>query len=388
MGKSDDSIRRRKNKKNRKKHENDSSNVSSRIASIIAAKKRRKSGKRRLCQGMCFSLPTPDDPFNDRHDKTDLVTKVKKPSLGKSGRQHVDEKFVTSRRDTIDRISAIVNVQEKNSEEPDKLSMPINPCALPNSDGLNNVVNQVKSTVTVLLDCQANGQEEFTGCPSKFLIHCLNTIQNALRHEEAFNSEEDSPLFVHKWGFEFWKIYSSGKDVLETSRANSTLQKIAWLASCAADTIAKKEKEGQSFSSPFLLYLVPSQEKASEVRRICKPLKALGIHSVSLHSGAPINHQIRGLRSCEPEFLLSTPERLLELISMKEVNISGVSLLVIDGLETRSIDDISDRIICVRKSISESPQTVVFSDGSNSSFINLFQNLLQESFCRIWPMKT
>ncbi|RRT68673.1 hypothetical protein B296_00007552 [Ensete ventricosum] len=34
------------------------------------------------------------------------------------------------------------------------------------------------------------------------------------------------------------------------------------------------------------------------------------------------------LRSCEPEFLVATPERLLELVSLKAIDISGVSLLV------------------------------------------------------------
>ena len=34
------------------------------------------------------------------------------------------------------------------------------------------------------------------------------------------------------------------------------------------------------------------------------------------------------LKSCEPEFLVATPERLLELISLKAIDISGVSLLV------------------------------------------------------------
>nr|CAN62968.1 hypothetical protein VITISV_032272 [Vitis vinifera] len=33
------------------------------------------------------------------------------------------------------------------------------------------------------------------------------------------------------------------------------------------------------------------------------------------------------LKSCEPEFLVATPERLLELISLKAIDISGVSLL-------------------------------------------------------------
>ncbi len=35
------------------------------------------------------------------------------------------------------------------------------------------------------------------------------------------------------------------------------------------------------------------------------------------------------LKSCEPEFLVSTPERLLELVTSKAIDISGVSLLVI-----------------------------------------------------------
>lgn len=37
---------------------------------------------------------------------------------------------------------------------------------------------------------------------------------------------------------------------------------------------------------------------------------------------------INSLKNCEPEFLISTPERLLELISLKAIDISGVSLLV------------------------------------------------------------
>lgn len=34
------------------------------------------------------------------------------------------------------------------------------------------------------------------------------------------------------------------------------------------------------------------------------------------------------LKSCEPEFLIATPERLLELVSMKAIDISHVSMLV------------------------------------------------------------
>ncbi|OEL31803.1 hypothetical protein BAE44_0007186 [Dichanthelium oligosanthes] len=111
------------------------------------------------------------------------------------------------------------------------------------------------------------------------------------------------------------------------------MEQTAWLVSTACDIVARKERLGMVVSCPFLLYLVPSQEKAARVRSICKPLKPLGIHPVSLHPGAYIEHQISGLKTCEPEFLIATPERLLELVSLKAIDISSVSMLAKEILE-------------------------------------------------------
>ncbi|CAI9091255.1 OLC1v1026228C2 [Oldenlandia corymbosa var. corymbosa] len=368
MGKSDDSIARRRNKKSRKKEEN---KVSTRIASIIAAKKRRLTGKRRNCQGMCYSIPTLDDPFNERHGKVDpLKKKKKRPAQTKLDKKHIDKKRALSKNCSTDKAHASTEAQD---EKPPKIEKPRG-----KSVGAKDVTKSGKTG-------DKNGVEGHIDkvqldCPSKFLNLCLNSIQNDLQHETAF-SREDRPFFVHKWGVEFWKFYSNGKDILEASEKDSTSEQIAWVASCAADTIARKEKEGMSLSSPFLLFIVPSQEKATEVRRVCKPLKALGIHSVSLHPGASINHQIHGLKSCEPEFLISTPERLLELVSLNEINISGVSLLVIDGLESYADNGILNSVKVIKKSISGTPQTVVFSDGSNDLSTPVLQNLLRDSFC-------
>jgi superfamily II DNA/RNA helicase len=99
------------------------------------------------------------------------------------------------------------------------------------------------------------------------------------------------------------------------------------------------------------LPLVSSQDKAVQVRSICKPLKPLGIHSVSLHPGASIEHQISGLKTCEPEFLIATPESLLNLVSLKAIDISGVSMLVIDGLKCLINHNINDKIFSIRDAI-------------------------------------
>ncbi|XP_031384151.1 probable ATP-dependent RNA helicase ddx5 isoform X2 [Punica granatum] len=367
MAKGDDVIARKKNKANRKKLEKQgSSNVSARIASIIAAKKRRKAGNRRICQGMCFSLPTPDDPFNDRQGKKDPLVKDTKKKVRSQAVKAVHEKGSASGKGTAgnsDAKAANFGNGMGNSR----------PSKNERVKGTESVSNVGKDRFVDSGKTKQNGALENSGYPSKFLILCLKTIQDSLCHCDAENGEKISPFFVNAWGVEFWKLYATGMDILETSGTASSVEQIAWIVSTAADSIARREKEGLSFSSPSLLYLVPTREKASEVRNICKPLKALGIHTVSIHAGAALDHQIDGLKSCEPEFLVSIPERLLELISLKAVDISGISLLVIDGslVEGRS----QDMITSIKKFISGDHRTILFSNSDSG--ILKFDNILK-----------
>ena len=47
------------------------------------------------------------------------------------------------------------------------------------------------------------------------------------------------------------------------------------------------------------------------------------------------------LKTCEPEFLIATPERLLELVSLKAIGISSVSMLVSKcGNWSESLDEL------------------------------------------------
>ncbi|KAJ1404225.1 P-loop containing nucleoside triphosphate hydrolase [Sesbania bispinosa] len=88
------------------------------------------------------------------------------------------------------------------------------------------------------------------------------------------------------------------------------------------------------------------------------------------------------LKSCEPEFLVSTPERLLELVSMKAIDISGVSMLVIDGLNTICTSH-TDTIKSIKKLISGNPRLVVFNDSLNHTSIPMVRYLLTGSICRL-----
>ncbi|KAK9674308.1 hypothetical protein RND81_12G225000 [Saponaria officinalis] len=355
MVKGDDVKAKKKNKKLRKKLNRDPSTaVSTRVAAIIAAKKRRHTGKRRQCQGMCFSLPTPEDPFNDRRGKEDTTMKKgKKPrplsyntvaakdeSEKQFGKSPSSDREILGNRKAkgLKQMELLVNQGKKKNAEMGKGNKKIN---------------------------SKNSSSGDLGWPSNFLIKCLNSMRDLLVFDGQIEEQEES-FVPYSWGFEFWKSYSLGRDILENSGTSPSVQQIAWITSTAADSITRKESEVTSLlNSPFLLYLVPSQEKAVKVRSLCKPLKPFGIHTVCLHAGSSVEHQITGLKKCDPEFVVATPERLWELVTLKEFDISSVALLVVDAMD--SLSNCLDTVKCIRDSISGNARTVVF-QGSGSGF--------------------
>ncbi|AES60513.1 putative RNA helicase [Medicago truncatula] len=349
MAKGDDSVLKKHNKKLRKK-QNSKNSVSAKIAAVIASKKRRKAGKRRICEGMCFSLPSLDDPFNDRQGKPEFKKKDPK---------------------------------KKTSSQKEKTT-PVKGKSVPGEKGTavgRNGANNKSEMVEVC--CGEQHDNEVSDFPSKFVFWCLSAIENALRHDDAYTDGEGNSFFLNPWGLEFSKHFSTGKDLIDTGGTFATTEQIAWMVSAAADIFVRKEKQGLSLDTPFLLFLVPSEKKAGQVRTVCKPLKSVGIHTVSVHPGASLDHQIQGLKSCEPEFLISTPERLLELVSLKAIDISGISMLVIDGFDAICKAGHADAIKSIKKFISGNPSLVVFNDSFNHTSIPVVRHLLTGPICRI-----
>ncbi|CAM0874313.1 unnamed protein product [Alopecurus aequalis] len=342
MAKGDDALARKRGKVRRKRMRSSENAVSTRVAAIIASKRRRKTGKRRRCEGMCYSLPCPEDPFNDRHGK--------------------------KRRTDDDAVDADADGDHKkkgkdSKKQPQGRAM----------SGPNAIPVREKKTEEDRVEYDR---------PSKFLVVCLNAIR------DASGASEDDSGSIHdtaSWGMELWKSCAASPplDVLDTSYAYATREQTSWLVSTACDIVARKEKLGVVVSCPFLLYLVPSKEKAVQVRSICKPLKSLGIHSVSLHPGASIEHQISGLKSCEPEFLISTPERLLELVSLRAIDISNVSMLVIDGLRDFEGLNLSPIINSIRCTVSSDAQVAIFGGQCDQSAATVARNLLRGGITKL-----
>jgi ATP-dependent RNA helicase DBP3 len=107
---------------------------------------------------------------------------------------------------------------------------------------------------------------EISDFPSKFVFWCLSTIENALRHDDAYTDGEGNSFFLNSWGLEFSKCFPTGKNLMDTGGTFATTEQIAWMVSAAADTFVRKEKQDISIDTPFLLFLVPSEKKAVQVR--------------------------------------------------------------------------------------------------------------------------
>jgi len=230
MAKGDDALARKRNRVRRKRLRSSENAVSARVAAIIASKRRRKSGKRRGCEGMCFSLPTPDDPFNERHGKK---SKVDEPT------------------DDTDAAAAVVKDGNPRKKDANTKKQP--PAAKAKSKGMRERATEAEE-----------GGVDFDR-PSKFLVVCLNAIRDAVAPEDGGGSSS-----IHgagDWGVELWRCCSdpAPSDVLDTSDASATPEQTAWLVSTACDIVARKERLGMVVSCPFLLYIVPSQEKAAQV---------------------------------------------------------------------------------------------------------------------------
>lgn len=178
---------------------------------------------------MCFSLPTADDPFNEKHEKKS-TKKNKKSKKRKLDRRGNEQTMDTDKK-----------LQEKA-------------CFVQDSEKMI-MEKPVEKTA-----CKGEAGGLKNGSISKFLMLCLKAVEEGALSKGMVGSPLSS-----SWGAEFCRVCLAGSSVVEISGSSATRYQVAWLVSTAADLLARKEKQGIIVASPFLLFLVPSQDRAIEV---------------------------------------------------------------------------------------------------------------------------
>lgn len=394
MGKGEETIAKKRNKVKRKRLRRDLATTSDFIKGVIAAKHRRKAGKRRMCEGMCYTLPTPENPFNDPIDSNSGKKCHKKKKQEPSAR--VKEQLPAGKKDTIPQKRSffgdeIDNTSWKKQKKEETVMENIEASLLHKTVSLvkdlkqneDELSSQVVSSLGLSRSTVDISRFQRSATPEMILKLTLDVVSQT-GEADVMQEGEYELTSNNKWGRELWEACLKGSNILASSQVSFDLQQTAVLVSAAASHIIDRRRRDSFVHGPMVLIVVASQEQAVKVRMIGKPLKSLlEIRSVSLHPGASLAHQVKGLGLCVPEILVSTPERLSNLIALKALDISSISFLVIDGLKKIVDGDFVDDLKSLRQHILGNPQTVVLSNTYAGMCTTLAQYLLKDPIQRV-----
>lgn len=129
---------------------------------------------------------------------------------------------------------------------------------------------------------------------------------------------------------------------------------------------------------PLMLVITPTRELADQIGTVCGQIAQHTNHRITtVVGGLSYNPQIEKLRR-GTDVLIATPGRLIDLMDQKAVNLSEVSLLVLDEAD-RMLD--MGFLPAVRKIVAACPkqrQTLLFSATIDRSITNNMKSLLSD----------
>lgn len=165
----------------------------------------------------------------------------------------------------------------------------------------------------------------------------------------------------------------------------SQMQKEEEPAVAAAPTERSRERRGNSRSNqqqpaayPALLVLTPTRELAAQVTAAAttygKHLKSL--RTVSIVGGVPYPQQLT-LLAKQPEIVVATPGRLLDHLKRGRINLSKLTMLVLDEADRMLDMGFIDDIETIVAATPDNRQTLLFSATIDSRINHLTKNLLK-----------
>ncbi|XP_024520058.1 ATP-dependent RNA helicase DBP3-like [Selaginella moellendorffii] len=357
MGKAEEAAAKRRNKAARKRLR--SAGGAGFHTAVIAAKRRRKAGKRRVCEGMCYSLPTPEDPFNNR-------------SLGKRKKRRYDDETMEGLAEEGSDLDegqdgSQVLTDEADSSEDDEISEARESASSEEDDSSEE-------------EEDSSGGEDDTRAYDRRLLSRIAGSSNGARILSGVIASVDRQL--SRFETSLWEACRGGLDVIGTVQ-ESTIAAIAYVPA-VVDYIVKQPSKTRLSGKPIALFLVPSQEEALYVRNLCKPLKKLlGLQTISIHPGASLEHQVKGLESSACQVLVATPERLCQLVSRKALNLLDVSFLVVDGLDELIRKGFKENLQTIKLHTSHTMQVVILSRSFSGEAIQVTRSYVEDPVARV-----
>ncbi|KAK5582118.1 hypothetical protein RB653_003701 [Dictyostelium firmibasis] len=192
-----------------------------------------------------------------------------------------------------------------------------------------------------------------------------------------------------------WPSILTGHDIIGTSLPGSgkTLGYLApMIPHCLAridrggknKNISGDGKEPKQYTGILVLVLVPTRELGLQVHSNASIITQLfGIKISVMYGGIPKNLQIEQLTKEKPQVLISTPGRLIEMIENGHVNLSTVTMLVLDEADKMLSKGLIPQLKQIRGQIRPDSQNILFSATFPDSLKEVSKDWIKDPSIRL-----
>ncbi|KAJ1915432.1 hypothetical protein H4219_004322 [Mycoemilia scoparia] len=128
------------------------------------------------------------------------------------------------------------------------------------------------------------------------------------------------------------------------------------------EALPKNDDDGGCGGGPIALVLSPTRELAIQIYNDTKPFaKALGFKTTVIYGGASKYEQVRELQTKNPDILVATPSRLIDMIKSKATTLGRITFLVLDEADQMLNLGFENQVLSICNSIRPDRQTLLFS---------------------------
>ncbi|KAN0022199.1 hypothetical protein ACTFIU_004370 [Dictyostelium citrinum] len=192
-----------------------------------------------------------------------------------------------------------------------------------------------------------------------------------------------------------WPAILTGYDIIGTSLPGSG-KTLGYLAPMVPHCLARIDRGGKNkqknigekvpkqYTGILVLVLVPTRELGLQVHSNASIITQLfGIKTSVMYGGIAKNIQIEQLTKEKPQILISTPGRLIEMIENGHVDLSTVTMLVLDEADKMLSKGLIPQLKQIRGQIRPDSQNILFSATFPDSLKEVSKDWIKDPSIRL-----
>jgi translation initiation factor 4A len=148
-----------------------------------------------------------------------------------------------------------------------------------------------------------------------------------------------------------------------------------------AFTVSALQRVDKSIDTTQILILAPTHELVNQTAGVAKSLSNFmdGIRIQTLIGGTSIRHDIELLRETPPHIVIGTAGRVTDMIMRRHLNVSEISLLVIDEADEMLSSEFKEKVYNIFQYLNKDAQIAIFSATMPTEVLELTNKFMKNA---------